>query len=182
MDSDVYICTNNTQMSRPLEKFDDSKLINNPFTSDLKIPVTLAAMPGQYTFDLEAVNMSGDLGTYVPSKGFLIDKIQSSRVYYSANAKDKVYGLTDKAQRLYLYILYNMPKSKPYVQINKHNYMFRNNVKSRITYTNAVKELITEGFICNTQYRTVYWVNPLLFSSGNRLKIYPNNIDIKGEL
>ncbi len=179
MDNTVYICTNNTQMSKKLEEFDELKLTNNPFTNSLLIPVTKTYSPNQYTFHPEPD--AEKLGIYLPT-GFYMDKVQSSRVYYSAGAKEIVYGLSDKAQRLYLYILYNMQKGKPYIQINKDNYMTKNNVKSRITYAGALKELIRYGFIAGTMYRTVYWVNPMMFTSSNRLRMYPNNLDIKGEL
>lgn len=177
----MYIRTKPVPMSRPLEKYDPGKLVNNPYTTDLKIPVTQAVAPGQYTFEVD-MDDPGKPGTYVKSKGFFIDKVQSSRMYYTAGSKEKVYALSDKAQRLYLYILYNMLKSKPYIQINKQWYMKMNNVKSRITYTNALKEIIAAGFITGTQYKTVYWINPTLFTSGNRITIYPNNLEVKGEL
>lgn len=180
MDNPIYLCKKSVHMSRPLEKYDPDKLVNNPFVTDLKIPVTRTIAPNQYTFVVD-MDDSEKVGTYTKT-GFYIDKVQSSRVYYTANAKEKIYKLSDKAQRLYLYLLYNLPKSKPYVQINKQNYMVKNEVKSRITYSNAIKELIAEGFITGTQYKTVYWINPTLFTSGNRLKIYPNNLDVKGEL
>src|ERR1035437_801229 len=102
MDNSVYLCTKPVHMSRPLEKFDESKLINNPFTNNLKIPVTKTIAPNQYTFTVD-INDPEKVGTYTKA-GFFIDKVQSSRVYYSANAKDNVYKLSDKAQRLYLYI------------------------------------------------------------------------------
>ncbi len=180
MNKTMYICQKHTQMSRPLEKFDESKLVNNPYTNSLLIPVTKTFSPGQYTFHMD-IEHPENVGTYLPT-GFYMDKVQSSRVYYSAGMKDIVYGLSDRAQRLYLYILYNMQKSKPYVQINKENYMTKNSIKSRITYANALEELIRYGFIVKTIYKTVFWTNPMMFSAGNRLKMYTNNLDVKGEL
>lgn len=165
-------------MSKPLEKFNPDMLVNNPFTNSLLIPVTKTYSPDQYTFH---PSDDSDVGTYLPS-GFYLDKVQSTRIYYSTGAKEIIYNLSDRAQRLYIYVLYNLPKGKDYVQINKDNYMKKNNVKSRITYGHALKELIRYGFIVRTMYKTVYWTNPVLFSSSNRLKMYPNNLDIRNEM
>lgn len=174
----MYICTNTYTMSSKLEEFDESKLINNPFINSLLIPVTRTYSPNQYTFHSP---VNGEIGTFLPT-GFYLDKIQSSRLYYSAGSKEMVYNLTDRAQRLYIYILYNLVKGKDYVQINKENYMKKNNIKSRITYAAAIDELIRYGFIVKTIYKTVYWTNPLLFSSSNRIKMYPNKLEVKNEI
>ncbi len=179
MNNNIDLCQKDILMAKPLEQFDESKLVNNPYTNSLLIPCTRTYSPDQCSFHPDPDNP--DVGTWLPT-GFYMDKVQSSRLYYSAGMKDVVYGLSDRAQRLYLYILYNLPKGKPFVQINKDNYMTRNNIKSRITYESALKELVRYGFIVKTIYRTVYWINPMMFTSGNRLKIYPNNLDVKGEL
>ena len=165
-------------MSKKLEVYDESKLVNNPFTYSLVIPTTKVVSD---RFKYLPPEIEGEEGVFVKDT-FQIEKTQSVRMYYCPGCKAMVYNLSDKAQRLFLYILYNLERKKDYVQINRENYMNKNNVKSNTTYLAAVEELIRYGFIGNTMYKTVFWTNPFLFSSSDRLSMYPNHIDTKSDL
>jgi len=165
-------------MSKKLEQYDESKLVNNPFTYSLTIPATLMTSD---TFKLLPPELQGEEGVFVKST-FYVEQTQSVRMYYCTGCKSMVYNLSDKAQRLYIYILYNLERKKDFVQINRDDYMTKNNVKSNTTYLAAVEELIRYGFIGNTMYKTVYWTNPFLFSSSDRLAKYPDKIEQKADL
>ena len=165
-------------MSKKLEDFDESKLINNPFTYSLLIPATKMLSDA---FKLLPAEMEGEEGTLIRDT-FLIERTQSVRMYYCPGCKLMVYNLSDKAQRLYLYLLYNLERKRDYVQINKEDYMKKNNVKSNTTYLGAVEELTRYGFIGNTMYKTVYWTNPFLFSSSDRIAMYPDRVEEKADM
>lgn len=165
-------------MSKPLEDFDPSKLVNNPFTYSLVIPTTKIMSD---KFKVLPAEVQGEQGTFVRDT-FHIEQTQFVRMYYCPGCKGFVYNLSDRAQRLFLYILYNLDRKKDYVQINREDYMKKNNVKSNTTYLAAVDELVRYSFIGNTMYKTVYWTNPFLFSSSDRIAKYPDNIQQKGDL
>lgn len=165
-------------MSKKLEQYDETKLINNPFTYSLVIPATKMLSD---SFKLLPAEMEGEQGTLIRNS-FLIEKTQSVRMYYCSGCKAMVYNLSDKAQRLYIYILYNLERKKDFVQINRDDYMSKNNVKSNTTYLAAIEELIRYGFIGNTIYKTVYWTNPFLFSSSDRIAMYPERVEEKSNL
>lgn len=165
-------------MAKRLEEYDESKLVNNPFTYSLLIPTT-KVLSDKFKFLPDEV-LQGE-GVFIKDT-FHIERTQSVRMYYCTGCKAMIYNLSDKAQRLYIYLLYNLERKKDYVQINKDDYMKKNNVKSNTTYLAAVEELIRYGFIGNTMYKTVYWTNPFLFSSSHRLSMYPDRIDEKADL
>ena len=165
-------------MSKKLEVYDQSKLVNNPFTYSLVIPTTKVLSDRFKYIPPEA---QGEEGAFVHDT-FHIEQTQSVRMYYCTGCKAFIYNLSDKAQRLFLYILYNLERKKDYIQINREDYMKKNNVKSNTTYLAALEELIRYSFIGNTMYKTVYWTNPFLFSSSDRLSMYPDRIMEKSDL
>lgn len=152
------------------EIIDESRLIKNPYEYTLVIPVS------KYTNPKEFIKQGED--GIVVNSSFYLERVQSAKLFYSTGAKEYVYNLSDKAQRLYLYILYNLLNNKDYVQINKENYMTKNGIKAENTYREALKELIRYNFLCLTEYKTVFWINPNLFFCGNRIKKYPSNIKV----
>ena len=154
-----------------LEEFDEKNLIKNPFEFTLQIPVTELISNIEYIKDMEE-------GIIVP-KGIVLERTKSIKLYYCEDCKDFVANLSDKAQRLYLHILYNLLHGKDWIQINSEYYMKKNGISSINTFKNAIKELMRYSFISPTEYKTVFWINPNLFFAGNRLKKYPNNIKIE---
>lgn len=160
---------------KELEKIDEKLLNVNPFSFSLKIAVTEVLKSGEFE-KVESEELSE--GVFL-NKSYYIERLQSTKIYYCPECKDRIYGLSDKAQRMYLYILYNINRGKDWIQINKENYKTRNKIKSDTTVNEALKELMTEGFISATIYKSAFWINPTLFYSGNRLKKYPTTVDVK---
>lgn len=153
-----------------LETFDESRLIKNPFEYTLSIPVTEVICANELEKDPTD-------GIYI-NKRLYFEKTPSIKLYYCDDCRTFVYNLSDKAQRLYLYILYNLKSNKDYIQINKEHYMNKQGIKSLNTYKEAEKELIRYNFILNTEYKTVFWINPNMFFAGNRVKKYAKNINV----
>lgn len=153
---------------KPLEKFDPNNLITNPFTFTLRIPVTKVISNIDYTIDVED-------GVF-HNKAFYVDKTKKVTLYHCAYCKDNTIGLSDKALRLYTWIIMSIEPGMDYIQINQDYYMRKAGVKSINTYKDAVKELVRYSYIQATEYKTVFWINPNIFFSGNRLNKYPDNI------
>lgn len=153
-----------------LEQFDETILKTNPFTFTLSLPVTKIISNVSYS-------RSPEDGMILNSV-FYQEQIESTRVYH-CKAKEDVYKLSDKAIRLYMYILYNLKSGKDFIQINEEYYMKKNGIKSINTFKAAKMDLIQNNFILPTIYKTVFWTNPNMFFNGNRLKKYPHNLNIK---
>lgn len=110
---------------------------------------------------------------------FLWDRTPKTELYHCPGCAENVANLSDKAQRLYLHILYAIQPKKDYLWLNAEYYMRRNGIKSRTTYSEAVKELIRYDFIIATHIRSVYWLNPWRFFPGSRVRQYPDRLRVK---
>lgn len=154
-----------------LETFDEEVLITNPFSYTLSLPVTEVISDLHYKKDPE--------DGLILNSSFYQEKINSVRIYHCEGSKQAVYNLSGCAQRLYLFILYNLKAGKDWFQINQEHYMSQNGIKSATTFKEARGELIRYNFIIPTIYKSVVWINPNLFFSGNRLKKYPSKIEVK---
>jgi hypothetical protein len=146
---------------RKLEVIDESRLVNNPYVYTLQIPVTEVTLKDRYKEGAHNIVVNDKL---------YIEKLPSTKIFLSKESKEIVYNLSDKAQRMYLYVLYNLNSNKDWIQINKEMYMAKNEIKSVNTYKDSISELIRYGFLTTTEYKTVFWINPHLFFSGNRIK------------
>lgn len=165
-------------MSKKLEEFDEAQLVNNPFTYSLVVPVIKLFDDNKYEY--HPPEAEGLEGTYLHAT-YYSEQMQSTKLYYCPGCIAMVYNLSDRAQRLFLYVLYHLERKKDFMQINKDDYMRKNNVKSNTTYLAALEELIRYGFISTTIYKTVFWINPIIFSSTNRIAAYPERLNEKWE-
>ena len=151
---------------KALPKYTEEEIGINPFLMGFKIQANVACSPDQY----KKHNQDGQ-DIMLPAT-YDMDHTQRCEVYYTTGMKAVIMGLTDKAQRLLLYIQYSMVRGKDYFQFNPTDYMNKNEIKSRTTVTNAITELKRYGIIANAPRQTVYWVNPDIMFGGNRLNYY----------
>jgi len=150
------------------EEFKEENLKNNPFSFSLIIPVTKIISNVDYTMDVE--------DGVLHNKSFYIEKMKKTTIYHCDSCKANTLNLSDKALRLFTWILLSLEPGKDYIRINKELYMKKTDTKSINTFKEAVKELIRYAYITNTEYKTIYYINPNIFFSGNRLNKYPDRI------
>lgn len=84
-------------------------------------------------------------------------------------------GCTPKAKDLCWFIIYELNSQQDWLWINKERYMKESHV-SLNTYKAAVLELDRYGILQPTVYKDTYWVNPMFFFHGDRIKKYPSKI------
>lgn len=157
---------------KKLQDIDESKLVLNPFVNNLLIEATKLTETNKFVLSD---------GIQVPVTT-LIEKRQNAKLFYCSGCKDMVYNLSPGAKSLYLFVLYNLESGQDWIQINVQWYMTKNSIKSINTYKEAAKELCRYLFLSQTvDYKDVYWINPMLFFSGNRIAKYPDKVIIKGE-
>lgn len=166
-------CTFVVELDNPIEmkklpKVDPSTLTHNPFTQELVIPVT------EIISKVEYENVEGVL----VNKVLYVEKTKKVSLYIHENSGSNIAGLSDKAQRLFLHILYTVDKGIDWYQFNKEHYMMRNKIKSETTVSNAITELCRYQYICKSHLRTVFWINPHRFFPGNRVLKYPDKIKV----
>lgn len=145
------------------------KLGVNPYRGAIKIRVTEVLSQTEFTKDND-----GELC----KKRYYIEKDKSSKLYKVAGLPELTDRMTPKAQRLFLYMLVRIETNKEYFSLNTKHYMRTNGVKSMRTVNDAIKELLHNNIIIATSVRYVFFVNPTVMFSGDRLKHFPDNIEV----
>jgi len=156
----------NNQEMRKIPQIDESQLGTNPYLYELQIPVTEIVKDIDYEKTEEGVLIN---------KVLYAERTQKVTLYMHESSKSNVAGLSDKAQRLYLHILYSLTNKQDWFYLNKQDYMNKNKVKSQTTVNAAIGELHRYAFVQPTPVKGYYWVNPHRFFPGNRLEKYPDN-------
>jgi len=147
----------------------DLKLLaNNPLLSGFRIQVT----------ELE------DKNTFERTEGVLLHKLfycereRPAKLYINPNNRKLVNDLSNNTKSLLFWIIFKIPANKDYLKIDSKKYMKENNINSINTFKSAVKELQANLIICASAVKDVYFINPRLIYSGNRVKQYPNYLQI----
>lgn len=140
---------------------------DNPYARFMVIEATLIVDAQKYKIDRNGIKQTDK---------FKIEKIPATKVFHTPGVKKKVCELSDKAIRLYAYIINDLTPQKDYIEINPSYYMTLNNIKSKGTYYKALSDLLKADFIKNCEFENVYWLNPEIFYCGNRLEKYPDSV------
>jgi hypothetical protein len=154
-----------SRVYKPL--FEEKDLGINPFVCGLQIPVSTFTQKDTYHKDKD-----GDL----INKQLEMEYTPFTKVYTKAIHRQIINGLSDKSQRLYLWLIYEADSNKDFVWINTKRYMDENLIKSLSTYHNAIKELTRYCIIQQSVVKGIYWTNPDFFFQGNRVTKFPNNV------
>jgi len=153
---------------------DPSKLKLNPFTQELVIPATMWTDSGKYVFN-------EDLQKMVPASA-VVEKAKYTRVYRSAQLRDIAMRLSPGALKLLMWMIYDTVDANDWIRVMPSAYAEKGGKgSSRTQYKKAVDELISEGYICKTQYSYTYWINPAIQCAGNRVTKYPDNVVVKNK-
>ncbi len=122
-------------------------------------------------------------GSFVRSGEELIPKeVQLEYNHKTKLFKDKenrliVSFLGPRAQRLFIWLLFEVENGKDFLWINVHRYMKENKIADMKTYRAAVVELCRYMFLFkHPNYKNVFWINPRYFFSGSLMNKYPNNL------
>lgn len=140
----------------------------NPFSVPLKIPAV------KYT---EKNKSRFEEGLVLPSD-VIYDKDEKTSVFIGRSRRLLISGLSNPAQRLFLWLIQEITTGQDYITVNIQRYMEENGIKSMATYTAGRKDLQKSGIICSTTVPTVFWINPDVFFNGSRVKAFPDNISL----
>ena len=147
----------------------EEKLGGNPFIRNLKIGVNKLRSGDRYK-EIDGVWMKAEAE---------LEATPFCRVYSDAERRLSMVELTPRGKDLLLWIMYELELNKDYVWIPKKRYMRESRISAVNTYKAALNELIRANYIVATVVSNVYWINPHYFFNGNRVKKYPNNVQVK---
>ena len=156
-----------------LPEFDESQLPKNPFSYSLVINVTKRHDFSKFVTDKDGIKIP---------LAHTIEQTKATKIYHCTGSTKRTAELSDKAQRLYLYILNTLQPNKDYIRINVEHYLHLNNIKDPRTYKAAYKELINKSFIVGTTYDNIFHINPNFFFSGSLKDKYKENVKIVSEI
>lgn len=159
---------------------DERDLMSNPLTFASDFIVRVRDM--DKTIDMVDVNAIKDgVITSPPNKivsRYVVEDELFTKIYSTSALRKNLMGCTPKAKDLLWFIVYELECGKDWLWINKKRYMEESNV-SLNTYKAAIKELVRYNFIQVTLYTDVYWINPMYFFKGDRIKKYPKHVQTR---
>jgi len=153
-----------------MPNFIEADLGDNPLANYLVVPVN-EVFKGKIKVQGEEVD-----------NNILYDATPHTKLFIGRPNKESVLprqlinALSDKAQRLFLWLIYELDPGKDYLWINQTRYMEEQGIKSINTYKDAVKELVKFKIIGLSVVKSVYWINPVIFFRGSRIDKYPDKI------
>jgi len=138
----------------------------NPFLQSLLIPVRLLPVT-EYMADVD--------GDMMPKEVF-VESQPYTKVFVSSEARIIVNGFTEKGKCMYLWLMYELEKSKDYIWINKDRYMKEHGIKSYNTYLASINEMCRYGVLNRSNIKDVYWMNPSFFFRGSRVNCFKDKL------
>lgn len=142
----------------------------NPFIDGLVIPVTLVNNSKSFTYGVNGA---------ILKSSFKIEKQSFTKIYHIAGVKEITSKFSDKAHRLYTYIIHHLEAGNDYVILNAAHYMRTNNVKSLGTFYKALSELKKSNFVSKCdEIENAYWINPEYLFCGSRIAKFEDNTEI----
>lgn len=152
--------------SKPV--FNESDLGVNPFTTNLLVRVNKRVFKNVY----KKVN-----GEEQPNSAD-IEYDKFCKIYVDKNRRIIMNSLSPRGKELLVWLMFQIPSGKDFIWINREMYMDELGVSSENTFMNAVKDLVSYGFITKTVFgKDVYWINPNLFFKGDRVKKYADKLE-----
>ena len=145
---------------------DETKLGINPFLSSLTIPVNIVKG--------KAYKLSDDV---LVKENIELEATPFTKVYISSERRKIINNLSSSAQRLLLWIMFELDEGRDWLYLNKSRYLKEQDLTYN-TYTKARDELIRYCIIYPTVVRDVFWINPDFFFQGNRIKKFKSHVNI----
>lgn len=150
----------------------ESSLGKNPFLNSLDMKAT-----GLYL--REYVNSS--CGIKLPKKA-LLDQTPATKIFGTAELRQRAINLSNSGLRLLIWFVYHAVPGQDYIKFNQDAYMQETDTTSVTTVRAGLENLKRYEFIADTHKKGVYWINPLCFFRGDRLKTFPKNVRLIHEL
>ena len=106
---------------------------------------------------------------------YLLEVQPCTKIWHDVDYRNVINSIDDvMAFKLFIHIVYTL--NKDFVCINPTFCISKYNLRSRRNFDDAIKVLLKRAIITPTIVKDIYWVNPAMMFSGNRLDEYPDNI------
>lgn len=127
--------------------------------------------------DMEIANNNESINVSLNQK-ILVEYKTATKLFHDVDYRNIILRLNGNALKLFIFISYQLDVNEDYLWINRSLFM-KTTTLSKKDLNKAIDDLIRYGLITYTKYTDVYFINPLIFFSGDRLKKYPDNLTDK---
>lgn len=132
----------------------------------------LSAFTTKKVEDIKYVEGSSYIQNY-----YNLDVGRSCKFFQTKDTQKLIFKLDPSALRLLLFILSKLGRKSDRIKIETAAYMKLADIQSTKTFYSALNNLRLNGVIAKFQ-KNVFWVNPNVIFSGNRLEKYPDKVNI----
>ena len=150
-----------------------NKLIANPFVTDTLL-ISTYELDNEYTL-LNQNDLKDGVYTGTVNKIKIKRKIDSdkcTKIYTNPAYRVNIFALPTPSKILYLWFIYVLTVGEDYVYLNKKLYMQESGISSINTIKTALSGLIDNKIIAVSPVKDYYYINPLYFYAGDRIKKY----------
>lgn len=157
-------------------EINEKKLGFNPFMTNI-------TLKGRMLDKEENIIIQSDKGVGVPVGTFkstiVIEEQSFTKIWHDTDFRNIILKLDEVSLKLFIFIQYQLEPNKDYIWINSRLFQDTACVKHKSEYIEAMEKLVRYSIVTTTIYPDVYWINPLILFSGNRLKKYPDNLKLR---
>lgn len=147
-------------------------LINNPFVNNNSFYIEVSVLEDQKSYTQHIDNNEPIL---LPKK-YYFERQKSIKIYKSKQIKNIILNrLPTCAKDLFYYILFECQTNKDFIILNDSEYIKEFKISDK-TFKRAIKSLTDFKIIERYQKSECYYINPLYFFSGSRIKNFPDKI------
>jgi len=157
-------------------EIDTENMGKNPFMANAVIK---ARAWDKETFILIKTEEGINIPTGKVNNSLLVEEQTFTKVYHDVDFRDRLLLLDEYSLKLATFIIYQLNPNEDFIWINSSLFMSKTKLRDSRIYELAVQSLIRYDIITPTMYKDTYWINPLIFFSGNRLKKYTNNVKVR---
>lgn len=154
---------------------DPSRLFN-PFINDQESIKGRSWVTNKRVFTTDQEGNNLQIGS-IANESEIEDQTYT-RIYQDADYRQFILNLSYPATKLYVYLTFKLPRNQDYLWINTILFKRESSLDDD-QYLLAVEELERYGVIAYTIYKDVYYINPLIFYCGNRLKKYTAHVKMR---
>ena len=118
------------------------------------------------------INIINELNDNPFTNNSLVDTDKYTKVYTNPKYRKIIISLPSSSKTLYLWFIYVLISGQDYVYFNKKLFMQESSISSINTIKTALSGLIDNRIIAISSVKDYYYINPLYFYSGDRVKKY----------
>lgn len=155
--------------------FSKEKLGKNPFEDSLLI---LASNVSEDKILHETKDMTENFLVNVSETrkfNWVLERQSYVKLFRSPDTRKRIASLKGNSNKLLFWIMQEILAPNDYLTINIDRCKEECGINHN-TYCSCIEELVHAGFIARTYHKKVYWINPQIFFSGNRIKKYKDNV------